>query len=133
MKSAYKCAQKILTDQHNNFLDHHALHFSTDTDITLYEGSAGSALAIGILSVALKFKIPDHVAVTGTIKENGDVGQVGSIRDKLLAALGLEKTILYVPRRKENEAGISSVGDITVKGIDTIFDVLNDISSIADD
>ena len=133
MKSAYKCAQKILTDQHNNFLDHHSLHFSTDTNIDLYEGSAGCALAVGILSVALKFKIPDNIAVTGTIEENGDVGPVGSIRDKLLAAYELQKTILYVPRENKNEAGISSVGNITVKGIDSIFDVLNDIYSIADD
>ena len=90
-------------------------------------------MAVGILSVALKFKIPDNIAVTGTIEENGDVGPVESIRDKLLAAYELQKTILYVPRENKNEAGISSVGNITVKGIDSIFDVLNDIYSIADD
>ena len=127
IRSAYKCAEKILIGRNNNFLDHHTIHFSTDTDVTLYEDSAGSALAIGILSAALKFKIPAHVAITGTIKENGDVGRVGSIREKLLAALGLGKTIFYVPRGNEYEAGISLVKGIKIKGIDSIFDVLNDL------
>ena len=124
--SAYNCANNILKMENNNFLEEHTLHFSTKSDISLYESSAGAALTLGILSVCLKFKIPRTVALTGAISErDGKVLSVGKLREKLLGAVNSGKEVFYVPRVNFHETGVSD--DIEVKPVDSIYDILKDM------
>ena len=124
--SAYTFASKLLKKDDNDFLERHTLHFSTEGDILLYDLSGGAALTLGILSVCLKFKIPNTVSLTGMIsEEDGKVLPVGSLREKLLAAVDCGKKVFYVPRLNEYDTGVRD--DIVVKPIDDIYDILQDM------
>ncbi|MBM3675333.1 MAG: PDZ domain-containing protein [Actinobacteria bacterium] len=63
------------------------------------------------------------VAVTGTIDAEGNVGEVGGVRQKTAAAKDAGATLMLVPR---SEVGLAlpAAGDMEVVGVRTLEDVL---------
>ena len=71
--------------------------FNLKVNATIVEGpSAGSAMASSVV-LALKGISPDNVMMTGTIEEDGKIGDVGAIEEKARAAKENGATLFIVP------------------------------------
>ena len=69
-----------------------------NTNATLVGGpSAGSAIALATYALLKNETLPNNFAITGTIDENGNIGPVGGIFEKALAAAKNNKTIFFIP------------------------------------
>lgn len=64
------------------------------------------------------------IAGTGTLDGKGNVGPVGGIREKTLAAIEYGAKILLVPERQTQDAEDAAAGHITVIGVATFEDAL---------
>ncbi len=73
--------------------------FSIQSNASLVEGpSAGAAMALVVISSLQNKKVPANVALTGTIDESGNVGQVGGIYEKSKEAANLGIDLFMIPR-----------------------------------
>lgn len=60
--------------------------------------SAGLPIAIATYAALLGKDVPDNISATGTIDEKGNVGPVGGIYEKLLAAKDVNVTLFLIPK-----------------------------------
>ncbi len=95
-----------------------------------YDGpSAGSAVAIAILSSLLDIPIPETITITGELSILGDVLPVGGIKEKIEATVdrGIER--VYIPRDNKWD-----YLDMLLKGEDTLLKLpeVVDISNVSE-
>jgi ATP-dependent Lon protease len=123
-----------LAAKKNNFLDSHMLHITVENPEAcqlMYCGSSGGVLmALMFLSECLQLEIPGHVAMTGQVTGHGKVFSVGGIREKLIAAKRLGKTVIYVPSENLVEALDYSLG-VIIKPIESMHFLFEDIFGLA--
>ena len=128
--AAYICSKMYLEKKNNFYLDSHTLHISAqnvDEYQHVYQGvSAGLVIALCIVSESLQVQIPGHIACTGQVSGHGVVSPVGAIREKLLAARRLGKTLVYVPSENLNEA-LELNMKIDIRPVKHFIDLVNDI------
>ena len=103
-----RTAAKVAADYMNVSLKGHDVIYSIIVNASVIEGpSAGAAMAVSIIS-ALQNKEPDPaVMITGTINEDGSIGEAGAILEKARAAKEINIKTLLVPvnQSKEISAG----------------------------
>ena len=126
LDTAYYFAKSILEKTGNKYLDANMLHFSVknkDFYQHRYTGpSSGSSIALCILSECLQRPLPGEIAITGQISGHGELHDVGSVKEKLLAASKLGKTVFYVPKDNAAEAT-----DLEIRDMSTVLRDLWDI------
>ena len=87
--------------------------------------SAGLALTLAILDLLTPGELTGglQVAGTGTIDLEGQVGPIGGIRQKVIAARRAGMDVLLVPRNELPEA-LDVAGDLQVEGVATLDEAL---------
>ncbi len=71
------------------------------------------------------------IAGTGTIDGDGAVGAIGSVRQKVFAAINVGAEYVLVPSRNYDDALSAAGDDIEVVSIDTIDDALDFLDTLA--
>ena len=75
------------------------LIYTIETNASLIEGqSAGAALTIATIAVLENRSINNSVIITGTINENGEIGEVGGIIEKARASKNFGAKLFLVPK-----------------------------------
>lgn len=75
------------------------LIYSIETNATIIGGpSAGAALTIATIAALKNEKIRNDVVITGTIEEDGTIGEVGGILEKAKAAKEIGANLFLVPK-----------------------------------
>jgi ATP-dependent Lon protease len=94
---------KELKDNFTNGFHIHAPHCSTPKD----GPSAGAVFTVGFLSVLLKKKIHNDVAMTGEVDLLGNITKIGGLNHKLIGAkmAGIKKVLIS----KENEEDLDDI------------------------
>jgi len=94
---------KELKDNFTNGFHIHAPHCSTPKD----GPSAGAVFTVGFLSVLLKKKIHNNIAMTGEVDLLGNITKIGGLNHKLIGAkmAGIKKVLIS----KENEEDIEDI------------------------
>ncbi len=64
------------------------------------------------------------IAGTGTLAGDGTVGRVGSVREKVLAAVDAGVTVMLVPHELRHEAEDAAAGRLEVVGVGTFAEAL---------
>ncbi|MBN1160183.1 MAG: hypothetical protein JXA43_03055 [Candidatus Diapherotrites archaeon] len=73
--------------------------FSIDSVATQVDGpSAGAAMALGVIAEMQKRNIPSSVSLTGTINKEGEIGYVGGVFEKALAAHEIGVSLFIIPK-----------------------------------
>ena len=85
--------------------------------------SAGGAMSIAVKAALTNRSIRRDVVMTGTISQDGDVGEVGGIIEKALAAKGNGAKYILVPKMLFNEALLLS--SVSSKGGFSAIEVTN--------
>ncbi len=94
--------------------------YSIDSPATLVAGpSAGAAMTISTISALQDKKLRDDVVITGTINEDGTIGEAGAIKEKAQAAKESGATLFLIP--KGSAPGLVSYG--TKKSCKNIEDI----------
>lgn len=75
--------------------------------------SAGSAITIATIAALTQKEFKKDVVITGTIDENGNIGKVGSIKEKCLAAKNYGAKICLVPKGQSIEFELIPKRDCT--------------------
>lgn len=93
--------------------------------------SAGLAFTITILDELTSGELTggQTVAMTGTINEAGEVGLVGGVRQKAVAARRAGAVLIIVPHGEEAEAE-DGAGDVPVVGVRTLDEALDALYAI---
>lgn len=97
-----------------------------DIDVGAVSGpSAGLAFALTIVDFLTPGDITggQSVAVTGTIEQDGHVGEIGGVEQKAIAARRAGTKIMIVPKA-EAELARKSAGNMVVVGVNTLDDAL---------
>jgi len=81
--------------------------------------SAGAAITVSIIHAIENESLTKDVLITGTIEEDGDIGKVGSIEEKVDAAREYGAHTVLVPEGQEIEAE-----DIEVIGVSNVEEAL---------
>jgi PDZ domain-containing protein len=94
--------------------------------------SAGMMFALGIIEQLTPEDITGgrHVAGTGTIDDDGNVGKIGGIQMKILGAKKAGATVFLVPADNCREAAANPPGGITLVKVRTLADAVNALSAI---
>ena len=134
IKTAYSFCRQYLEKLKNDYLSTHTIHITAENmDIQQhqYHGtSAGSVVAICILSECLGLEIPGHIAVTGQISGHGIIQTVGCIREKVLGASNRGKTHMFVPDGNELQAMDIELEGFKVTAIKNMEDLIYTIWGI---
>lgn len=91
-------ALKVAETATEKRLEHKDVTYSFNIDSKVVGGpSAGAAMTLATIAAIKNVTVPEKVAVTGTITENGLIGQVGGVVEKAAAAgqAGVKK--FFVP------------------------------------
>ena len=94
--------------------------------------SAGLAFTLAVLDVLSPGELTGglDVAVTGTIDGEGNVGDVGGVRQKTAAAIDEGYDVLLVPSAEFEEARERAGGAIEVIAVDTLREALDALASL---
>lgn len=118
----FKIDKKILQE---------TIHVHALDGATPKEGpSAGLAIAMATLSMALDQKIPADCAFTGEISLKGRILQVGGIKEKLISAYNAGIRTMYIPT--DNASDLKKVPEkifkeMTVKAVSSFTEVYIDV------
>jgi PDZ domain-containing protein len=110
--------------------------FPFDVDIRLQDvggPSAGMMFALGIIDEITPGKLNGgkHVAGTGTITADGEVGAIGGIRQKLYGAEAAGATVFLAPKSNCDEV-VGHVPDgLDVYAVSTLDQAVEDLQTIA--
>lgn len=139
MRCAKTVAWNIISDSHKRKLNEEwknfgntGIHIHCPDGATPKDGpSAGAAITTAIISLLMKQKVNNKIAMTGEINLKGQVTQIGGLREKLNGAKKAGAKHVLIPRDnmkdlQKIEAGGNSPLDNTFKvtPVDNIWDVL---------
>ncbi|MCX6801908.1 MAG: hypothetical protein NT067_02230 [Candidatus Diapherotrites archaeon] len=80
-------------------VDQYDYKFDINSNASVVEGpSAGAAMALLLISMLQDKKIPDYVAMTGQIAEDGSIGAVGGVFEKAQKASETGITVFLIPK-----------------------------------
>jgi len=80
-------------------VDSHDYLFEIKSDASVVEGpSAGSAMALLVVSALKDKRIPKEVGLTGTISEDGSIGPVGGVFEKSKEAARIGIKLFMIPK-----------------------------------
>ncbi len=80
----------------------HDFKFSIESTASVVEGpSAGAAMALLVIAAFQDKKVPSTVALTGTIDDSGNVGQVGGVFEKSKEAANQGLKLFMIPAGEE--------------------------------
>ncbi len=92
-----KIAIKVARDYFEN-IDKYDYKFDINSNASIVEGpSAGAAMALLLVSMLQDKHLPEYVAVTGTINEDGTVGSVGGVFEKAQKAAEAGVKLFMIP------------------------------------
>lgn len=104
----------------NDFLNNTHLHLHVPEGATPKDGpSAGATITTALLSLALKQRVRQQLAMTGEISLTGRVLPVGGIKEKIIAAKRVGVTNVILP--EENRRDFDDLPDYIRAGIDVQF------------
>ncbi len=112
--------------------------FPFEVEITLGEEiggpSAGLMFSLGIIDVLTPGAMTngEHIAGTGTLDADGEVGPIGGIQQKIAAADEEGATVFLAPAGNCDEARGARNGDMAVVSVATLDDALAAVSQAAD-
>ena len=112
--------------------------FPFDVEITLGEEiggpSAGLMFSLGIIDVLTPGAMTngEHIAGTGTMDADGEVGPIGGIQQKIAAADEEGATVFLAPEGNCEEARGARNGDMAVVSVATLDDALAAVSQAAE-
>ncbi len=88
--------------------------------------SAGLAMTLGIIDKLSSGRLTGNhvVAATGTIDQNGNVGDVGGVAEKTIAVERAGATVFFVPSAELNKAESKASPTLHVYGVNTLDQVL---------
>lgn len=94
--------------------------------------SAGMMLTLGVYNTLSEQDITQghRIAGTGTISTDGEVGRIGGIKQKTIAAIGVGAEYLLVPAGDYDVAFETADGDIEVVAVATIDEALSFLESL---
>ncbi len=94
--------------------------------------SAGLAMTLGIIDRMSSGRLTgDHViAATGTMDQNGVVGDVGGVAEKTIAVERAGATVFFVPSVEYKTAESKATPQLKVFGVHTLDQVLRDLKSL---
>ena len=134
MKESMKCAKTVawniisdsarrnLNDQWKNF-GNSGIHIHCPDGSTPIEGpSAGAAITTAIISLLMKEKISNTIAMTGEINLKGQICQIGGLSEKLNGAKKAGVVLVLVP--KDNERDLNKILANEPNLIDDSFNVV---------
>jgi PDZ domain-containing protein len=112
-----------------------AFEFPFDVNIeagSVGGSSAGMMLTLGVYNSLSEEDITggNRIAGTGTINPDGEVGRIGGIRQKTLAAIGVGASYLLVPDGDFDAAFAAADGEIEVVAVTTIDEALDFLESL---
>lgn len=95
--------------------------------------SAGMMFALGIIDTITPGPLNGgkHVAGTGTITANGQVGPIGGIRQKMFGAKAAGATVFLAPVRNCNEVVGHIPAGLDVYAVSTLNQAVHDLTTIA--
>ena len=96
--------------------------------------SAGLAFTLVVLDVLSQGELTGgkRVAVTGSIRLDGSVGDVGGVTQKAVAARHAGASLMIVPEASADEAR-SGAGDVPVVGVENLKDALQALAGVGGD
>ncbi|MCB0993759.1 MAG: PDZ domain-containing protein [Acidimicrobiales bacterium] len=109
--------------------------FEVSIDVGSVRGpSAGLAFTLGIIDVLTPGELTGgrHIATTGTIDRDGNVGRVGGVPQKTVAARESGVEVFIVPSSEYDEA-IEYAGDMEVRPVDTLEEALAVLAEVGGD
>lgn len=78
--------------------------YSLTSDAVLIGGpSAGASLTVATIAALQNKQIRDDIVLTGTVNEDGSIGQVGGVMEKAKAAKDVGAKVLLVPSGQSTE------------------------------
>ena len=80
--------------------------------------SAGVSIAVALLSLLDKKKIPSNVAFTGEISLNGSILRIGGLKEKLIGAYNKGIKVVYIP--KGNVKDLDNVEKVVLDELEVI-------------
>lgn len=112
---------------HNNDLH---IHYPECTGDGVDGPSAGGAMFLAVYSLLKGITIPSHIAMTGEINLRGNITEIGGLKEKLMAADRMKKTVVFIPY--ENVKDLLKVPEETKKNIKiipikTIYELLSEL------
>jgi PDZ domain-containing protein len=110
-------------------------HFPVDVTINTPQiggPSAGVAMTLGIIDKMTSGKITGgHVtAATGTMDQNGNIGDVGGVAEKTIAVEQAGATVFFVPSVEYKTAEAKATPQLHVYGVKTLDQVLRDLERL---
>jgi len=103
-------------------VDSYDYHFDINSNASIVEGpSAGAAMALLLVSMLQDKPLPDYVAVTGQIAEDGTIGPVGGVFEKAKKASDTGKKIFLIPEGEAFQMHKFPDGVKTVNLVDYAF------------
>jgi len=118
---AYSVVKKILhkLEPENEFFKK-KVHMHFPSGAIPKEGpSAGCAMILSMLSLALKKPVDHNLALTGEVTLTGRVTKIGGLREKLIAANISQMEKVLVPL--ENKGDVEDMDESLKKGLEIIY------------
>lgn len=113
--------------------------FDFPVDVTIDSGdvigpSAGLAFSLTLIDLLTPGSLTgeERLAVTGTIDVEGNVGRVGGVEQKTVAASSAGATIFFVPEEEAEVATDRAGSDLQVVGVATLDDALEALVELTD-
>ena len=99
MEESIKVITSFIKSYYKYNLNNTDLHFHFLDASTKKDGpSAGLSIAMALLSILEKKKIPEDVAFTGELSLNGNVLKIGGLKEKLIGAYNAHIKTVYIPK-----------------------------------
>ena len=127
-EKSLKFCKTILKEKGNNALSYNGIHLTLGhTFITTLIGeSLDAGVALCINSKVTKTAIPTDITITGTVTEDGKIGAVTKIPEKILAAIVNGKRKIFLPK-SNLEIALSFNFDIDIVGISDMQQLLKEL------
>ncbi|MBM7557607.1 Lon family ATP-dependent protease [Halanaerobacter jeridensis] len=115
-------AATIVRKKTGKDLQNYDLHVNLVGGAKVDGPSAGTAIAVAIISALEEIPVKQDVAVTGEISLQGDIKAVGGVREKIYGAYQAEMSEVLIPQENKTDFSIDDRLKITM--VENIDDVL---------
>jgi uncharacterized protein len=112
-----RAAAKVASNFTSIDLSNIDIIYDIKANASVIEGpSAGAAMATSIILALDDIKPSKNIVITGSIKDNGEIGKVGSIQEKSRAVKEAGATIFLVPEGQSTETTSTRTKNCTESG-----------------
>ncbi len=104
MKESVNVAMSMLKVKYKYNFNNLDFHFHFLDGSSRKDGpSAGVGIAVSIVSLMEKIKVPSNIAFSGEISLNGNILPVGGLKEKIIGAYNIGIEIIYIPKANIND------------------------------